>query len=155
VGDFMAYLITIIFIILAGIIFYRGKDIIIRPTFNKVDILSLLFVWIIFIIFGYFIKFKTSEIFIICIAISIYVILARFNRGFLADGFIFQGNISFINQKHKFSDLKQVNFTTDDKQAVFTLVINSNSIDTWRFPIDKKDEILKIFKDNKVQVIYK
>jgi len=155
VGDFMAYLITIIFIILAGIIFYRGKDIIIRPTFNKVDILSLLFVWIIFIIFGYFIKFKTSEIFIICIAISIYVILARFNRGFLADGFIFQGNVSFINQKHKFSDLKQVNFTTDDKQAVFTLVINSNSIDTWRFPIDKKDEILKIFKDNKVQVIYK
>lgn len=151
----MAYLITIIFIILAGIIFYRGKDIIIRPTFNKVDILSFLFVWIIFIIFGYFIKFKTSEIFIICIAISIYVILARFNRGFLADGFIFQGNISFINQKHKFSDLKQVNFTTDDKQGVFTLVINSNSIDTWRFPIDKKDEILKIFKDNKVQVIYK
>lgn len=151
----MAYLITIIFIILAGIIFYRGKDIIIRPTFNKVDILSLLFVWIIFIIFGYFIKFKTSEIFIICIAISIYVILARFNRGFLHDGFIFQGNISFINQKHKFSDLKQVNFTTDDKQAVFTLVIDSNSIDTWRFPIDKKDEILKIFKDNKVQVIYK
>ncbi len=151
----MAYLITIIFIILAGIIFYRGKDIIIRPTFNKVDILSLLFVWIIFIIFGYFIKFKTSEIFIICIAISIYVILARFNRGFLADGFIFQGNVSFINQKHKFSDLKQVNFTTDDKQAVFTLVIDSNSIDTWRFPIDKKDEILKIFKDNKVQVIYK
>ena len=151
----MAYLITIIFIILAGIIFYRGKDIIIRPTFNKVDILSLLFVWIIFIIFGYFIKFKTSEIFIICIAISIYVILARFNRGFLADGFIFQGNISFINQKHKFSDLNQVNFTTDDKQGVFTLVIDSNSIDTWRFPIDKKDEILKIFKDNKVQVIYK
>ena len=151
----MAYLITIIFIILAGIIFYRGKDIIIRPAFNKVDILSFLFVWIIFIIFGYFIKFKTSEIFIICIAISIYVILARFNRGFLADGFIFQGNISFINQKHKFSDLKQVNFTTDDKQGVFTLVINSNSIDTWRFPIDKKDEILKIFKDNKVQVIYK
>ena len=142
----MAYLITIIFIILAGIIFYRGKDIIIRPTFNKVDILSLLFVWIIFIIFGYFIKFKTSEIFIICIAISIYVILARFNRGFLADGFIFQGNVSFINQKHKFSDLKQ---------AVFTLVIDSNSIDTWRFPIDKKDEILKIFKNNKVQVIYK
>lgn len=151
----MAYLITIIFIILAGIIFYRGKDIIIRPTFNKVDILSLLFVWLIFIIFGYFIKFKTSETFVICIAISIYVILARFNRGFLADGFIFQGNISFINQKHKFSDLKQVNFTTDDKQAVFTLVIDSNSIDTWRFPIDKKDEILKIFKDNKVQVIYK
>ena len=151
----MAYLITIIFIILAGIIFYIGNDFIIRTNFNYVYILSILFVWIIFIIFGYFIKFKTSEIFIICIAISIYVILARFNRGFLADGFIFQGNVSFINQKHKFSDLKQVNFTTDDKQAVFTLVINSNSIDTWRFPIDKKDEILKIFKDNKVQVIYK
>ena len=86
---------------------------------------------------------------------SIYVLAARFNRGFLANGFIFQGNISFINQKHKFSDLKQVNFTTDDDQAVFTLVINSNSLDTWRFPIEKKDQILKIFKDNNVPVIYK
>ena len=151
----MVYLITVIFLILAGIIFYKGKDIVIRPAINKMDTLSLLFVWLIFIVFGYFIKFKISETFVMCVVISIYVIAARFNRGFLADGFIFQGNISFINQKHKFSDLKQINFTTDDKQAVFTLVIDSNSIDTWRFPIDKKDEILKIFKNNKVQVIYK
>lgn len=154
-GDFMVYLITVIFLILAGIIFYKGKDIVIRPAINKMDTLSLLFVWLIFIVFGYFIKFKISETFVMCVVISIYVIAARFNRGFLHDGFIFQGNVSFINQKHEFSDLKQVNFITEDKQAIFTLVINSNSIDTWRFPIEKKDEILKIFKDNKVQVIYK
>ena len=151
----MIYLITAIFLILAGITFYKGKDIVIRPAINKMDIISLLFVWIIFIAFGYFVKFNTGEIFLMCMVMTVYFLAARFNRGFLPDGFIFQGNISFINQKHKFSDLKQVNFTNEDNQAVFTLVVNSNSIDTWRFPMEKKDEILKTFKDNKVQVIYK
>lgn len=151
----MIYLVTAVFLILAGVIFYKGKDIILRPNINKMDIISILFVWIIFFAFAYFVKFKIQETLIMCIVMSIYVLAARFNRGFLPDGFIFQGNVSFINQKHKFSDLKQVNFTTDDDQAVFTLVINSNSLDTWRFPIEKKDEILKIFKDNNVPVIYK
>lgn len=45
----MIYLITAIFLILAGITFYKGKDIVIRPAINKMDIISLLFVWIIFI----------------------------------------------------------------------------------------------------------
>ncbi|WP_394010962.1 hypothetical protein [Anaerococcus cruorum] len=151
----MIYLITAIFLILAGIIFYRGKDIVLKPAINKMDILSILLVWIIFIVFGYFIKFKTSETFIMCLVMSIYVLAVRLNRGFLPDGFIFQGNVSFINQKHKFTDLKQVNLKTEDNQAVFTLVVNSNSIDTWRFPLDKKDEILKIFKDNNIPVVYK
>ena len=151
----MIYLITAIFLILAGIIFYRGKDIVLKPAINKMDILSILLVWIIFIVFGYFIKFKIKETFIMCLVMSIYVLAMRLNRGFLPNGFIFQGNVSFINQKHKFTDLKQVNLKTENNQAVFTLVVNSNSIDTWRFPIEKKDEILKIFKDNKVQVIYK
>lgn len=151
----MIYLVTAVFLILAGIIFYKGKDIILRPNINKMDIISILFIWIIFFAFAYFVKFKIQETLIMCIVMSIYVLAARFNRGFLLDGFIFQGNVSFINQKHKFSDLKQVNFTTDDDQAVFTLVINSNSLDTWRFPIEKKDQILKIFKDNNVPVIYK
>lgn len=151
----MIYLVTAVFLILAGVIFYKGKDIILRPNINKMDIISILFIWIIFFAFAYFVKFKIQETLIMCIVMSIYVLAARFNRGFLLDGFIFQGNVSFINQKHKFSDLKQVNFTTDDDQAVFTLVINSNSLDTWRFPIEKKDQILKIFKDNNVPVIYK
>ena len=151
----MIYLVTAVFLILAGVIFYKGKDIILRPNINKMDIISILFVWIIFFAFAYFVKFKIQETLIMCIVMSIYVLAARFNRGFLADGFIFQGNVSFINQEHKFSDLKQVNFTTDDDQAVFTLVINSNSLDTWRFPIEKKNQILKIFKDNNVPVIYK
>lgn len=151
----MIYLITAIFLILAGIIFYRGKDIVLKPAINKMDILSILLVWIIFIVFGYFIKFKTSETFIMCLVMSIYVLAVRLNRGFLPNGFIFQGNVSFINQKHKFADLKQVNLKTEDNQAVFTLVVNSNSIDTWRFPLDKKDEVLKIFKDNDIPVVYK
>ncbi|WP_394019179.1 hypothetical protein [Anaerococcus cruorum] len=151
----MIYLITAIFLILAGIIFYRGKDIVLKPAINKMDILSILLVWIIFIVFGYFIKFKTSETFIMCLVMSIYVLAVRLNRGFLPNGFIFQGNVSFINQKHKFADLKQVNLKTEDNQAVFTLVVNSNSIDTWRFPLDKKDEILKIFKSHNIPVVYK
>lgn len=151
----MIYLVTTVFLILAGVIFYKGKDIILRPNINKMDIISILFIWIIFFAFAYFVKFKIQETLIMCIVMSIYVLAARFNRGFLADGFIFQGNISFINQKHKFSDLKQVNFATEGDQAIFTLVVNSNSLDTWRFPIEKKDQILKIFKDNNVQVVYK
>ena len=151
----MIYLVTAVFLILAGVIFYRGKDIILRPDINKMDIISTVLVWLIFGAFAYFVKFRIGETLIMCIVMSIYVLAARFNRGFLPDGFIFQGNISFINQRHKFSDLKQVNFTTEDAQAVFTLVINSNSIDTWRFPIGKKDEILKIFKSHNVPVVYK
>lgn len=151
----MIYLITAIFLILAGIIFYRGKDIVLKPAINKMDILSILLVWIIFIVFGYFIKFKIKETFIMCLVMSIYVLAMRLNRGFLPNGFIFQGNVSFINQKHKFTDLKQVNLKTENNQAVFTLVVNSNSIDTWRFPLDKKDEVLKIFKDNDIPVVYK
>lgn len=151
----MLYLIVSVFIVLSGLIFYRGRDIVIRPIMTKTDILGVFLVWLIFAVFAYFINFDIVETLIMCLAVSVYFLAARYNRGFLVDGFVFQGNISFVNQKKSFSDLKQVNFSKEDDQAVFTLVVNSNSIDTWRFPLDKKDEILKIFKDNNIPVVYK
>lgn len=151
----MLYLIVGVFLILSGLIFYRGKDIIIRPAMTKTDVLGVFLVWLIFAVFAYFINFDIVETLIMCLAASVYFIAARYNRGFLVDSFVFQGNISFINQIRPFSSLKKVNFSKKDGQAVFTLLVNVNNIDTWRFPSDMSSQILKIFKDNHVPVIYK
>ncbi len=151
----MLYLIVSVFLVLAGIIFYRGRDIVIRPAMTKTDILGVFLVWLIFAVFAYFINFDIVETLIMCLAVSVYFLAARYNRGFLIDGFVFQGNISFVNQKKSFSDLKQVNFSKEADQAVFTLVVNSNNVDTWRFPSERSGQILKNFKDNDVPVIYK
>lgn len=151
----MLYLIVSVFIVLSGIIFYRGRDIVIRPAMTKTDILGVFLVWLIFAAFAYFINFDIVETLIMCLAVSVYFLAARYNRGFLVDGFVFQGNISFINQRRPFSDLKQVNFSKEADQAVFTLVVNSNNVDTWRFPSERSGQILKNFKDNDVPVIYK
>ena len=151
----MLYLIVSVFLVLAGIIFYRGRDIVIRPAMTKTDILGVFLVWLIFAVFAYFINFDIVETLIMCLAVSVYFLAARYNRGFLVAGFVFQGNISFVNQKKSFSDLKQVNFSKESDQAVFTLVVNSNNVDTWRFPSERSGQILKNFKDNDVPVIYK
>lgn len=151
----MLYLIVSVFIVLSGLIFYRGRDIVIRPIMTKTDILGVFLVWLIFATFAYFINFDIVETLIMCLAVSVYFLAARYNRGFLVDGFVFQGNISFVNQKKSFSDLKQVNFSKEADQAVFTLVVNSNNVDTWRFPSERSGQILKNFKDNDVPVIYK
>lgn len=118
-------------------------------------IAGVFLVWLIFAVFAYFINFDIVETLIMCLAVSVYFLAARYNRGFLVDGFVFQGNISFVNQKKSFSDLKQVNFSKEADQAVFTLVVNSNNVDTWRFPSERSGQILKNFKDNDVPVIYK
>lgn len=97
---------------------------------------------------------RTDTLLMVMVA-TLYVVSSRIGRGIADDGVILQAGNPIMTRKYKFDDLKQVNVSNDGDFAAFAIVVNNNAVDIQRYPMDKKDELVSLFKKQNVQIIYK
>lgn len=154
-GDVLIYLFVALFLIFSLLNLIRAKDLKIRPGIIKMDWISIALLWLIFIIFARVVKADRTDTLLMVMVATLYVVSSRIGRGIADDGVILQAGNPIMTRKYKFDDLKQVNVSNDGALAAFAIVVNNNAVDIQRYPVDKKDELVSLFKKQNVQIIYK
>lgn len=152
----MIYLLTGFFVLVGVINLLKGKNLKISPGINKMDMISIALVGIIIIVAGYFFKAEILNIALIVISMVFYIGTSRYARGITENGVMINGGNPILLSEYKFDEIKQVNISNDGEYVAFAIVINKrNIVDIQRYPKDMKPKLVKIFKDNNVEIIYK
>ena len=152
----MVYLLALFFVAIGIYNLVITRDIIKRPGINKMDIISVLMVALIFVIAAYFLKFDIVQTIILSLSVIFYMLTSRYSRGITANGVMISGASPLFSREYKFNQLKQVNISNDkDLVNVSVVVRDKNFVDIQRYPIKMKPDLVKIFKGEKVNIVYK
>lgn len=151
----MVYVFMLVFTLFGITNLIKGRNIKLRPGINKVDIVSMVFIWILFAFFGYFLKSDIKDTIIMAIVASFYILTSRYARGFTENGVLVQAGSPFITRELELSSVKQVNVKDDGDLVMFSIVTKSNAVDIQRYDKKMKDKIIKKIKDNNILLIYK
>ena len=152
----MIYIIMGIFIILGLINIYKGKKVIIRPGINAMDLIALLIVAAIFAIASVFIKASAVQSVPMAASIIFYIFTSRWARGITNDGINVIGTGTMVIREYDFSKIKPVPITSDGDYLQYVIRVNDRaSYDIQRYKKNYKEEIAKIFNENKLVFAYK
>lgn len=151
----MVYVFMLVFTLFGITNLIKGRNVKLRPGINKVDIVSMVFIWILFAFFGYFLKSDIKDTIIMAIVASFYILTSRYARGFTENGVLVQAGSPFITRELELSSVKQVNVKDDGDLVMFSIVTKSNAVDIQRYDKKMKDKIIKKIKDNNILLIYK
>ena len=151
----MVYVFMLVFTLFGIINLIKGRNIKLRPGINKMDIVSMVFIWVLFAFFGYFLKSDIKDTIIMAIVASFYILTSRYARGFTENGVLVQAGSPFMTRELELSSVKQVNVKDDGDLVMFSIVTKSNAVDIQRYDKKMKDKIIKKIKDNNILLIYK
>ena len=151
----MVYVFMLVFTLFGITNLIKGRNIKLRPGINKVDIVSMVFIWVLFAFFGYFLKSDIKDTIIMAIVASFYILTSRYARGFTENGVLVQAGSPFMTRELELSSVKQVNVKDDGDLVKFSIVTKSNAVDIQRYDKKMKDKIIKKIKDNNILLIYK
>lgn len=150
----MIYVYVLVFTIFAIINFMRGRQVRIRTVINKMDFISIVFLWALFILVGYFFKSDFKKVLVMAIIASFYLLTSKYARGITEEGIIVQTK-SFMVKEYGFSEIKEIAIGDDGKLLTLSIFLKSKDTDVQRYPIAKKVELLKILEDNNIFFTYK
>ena len=152
----MIYTLGIFFIILAIVNIIKGNIVIIKTGFNKMDLVSIILVAILFFIFALIVKADYKETLALASAVILYLITQRANRGISKNGVMVNGGSILFLREYLFSDINYINVENEEEFVSFAIAIKgSNQVDLQRFKKSKKADIVSIFKNNGVKLVYK
>lgn len=151
----MVYVFMLVFTLFGITNLIKGRNIKLRPGINKMDIVSMVFIWVLFAFFGYFLKSDIKDTIIMAIVASFYILTSRYARGFTENGVLVQAGSPFMTRELELSSVKQVNVKDDGDFVMFSIVTKSNAVDIQRYDKKMKDKIIKKIKDNNILLIYK
>lgn len=151
----MVYVFMLVFTLFGITNLIKGRNIKLRPGINKMDIVSMVFIWVLFAFFGYFLKSDIKDTIIMAIVASFYILTSRYARGFTENGVLVQAGSPFMTRELELSSVKQVNVKDDGDFVMFSIVTKSNAVDIQRYDKKIKDSIIKKIKDNNIALIYK
>ncbi len=151
----MVYVFMLVFTLFGITNLIKGRNIKLRPGINKVDIVYMVFIWVLFAFFGYFLKSDIKDTIIMAIVASFYILTSRYARGFTENGVLVQAGSPFMTRELELSSVKQVNVKDDGDLVKFSIVTKSNAVDIQRYDKKMKDKIIKKIKDNNILLIYK
>lgn len=152
----MIYILSGFFVLVGVINLLKGKKLKISPGVNKMDMISIGLVALIIIIAGFFFKARPINIGLIVISMVFYIATSRYGRGITENGVMINGGNPIMIGEYKFDEIKQVNVSNEGEYVAFAIVIKKrNIVDIQRYPKEMKPKLVKIFKDNNVQIIYK
>lgn len=155
-GGDMVYLLALFFVAIGIYNLIITRDIRIRPGINKMDIISMIMVAVIFFIAAYLLKFEIIQTIILCLAVIFYMLASRYSRGITDEGAMISGASPLFSREYKFSQLKQVNISNDKGLVNVAIVAkDKNYVDIQRYPIRMKPDLVKVFKAEKVNIVYK
>ena len=150
----MIYVYIVVFTIFSIINLIRGIKVRIRTVFNKMDFISIVFLWVLFILLGYFFKSDFKKVLVMAIVASFYLLTSKYARGVTEEGIIVQSK-SFMVKEYGFSEIKEIDISDDGQLLMLSIVLKSKDTDVQRYPIARRRELLNILEDNNVFITYK
>lgn len=120
------------------------------------DIISAIIIAVLFLVMAFFLKSGLLETISLAAAVIFYMLTTRYARGITERGVVISGGNFLFLREYRFSELKQVNVSNDGDLVSFAIVVaQRNFVDIQRYPKELKPDLVKIFKDNNVIIIYK
>lgn len=125
-----------------------------RVKFTKTDLAVIGMIVVMFIIYNWVFKPYLVNVLAISLAMIFWNYTGTIARGF-SDEYVFTNKLNpFINKKVPISEIKSVTMSRANKNLLLMVYLKTaNSQDNMNFAFDKEKDLVKILRNQKVNVI--